>query len=945
MTAEYCRHAIRVLQLCEKLRVLTVSASVRPSAAANNVVATVSSSASTAPPLRDLVKSATLLYEVHALLSGDGNPNLIGIDPIDAQMPFLSSVSELLHDSGRRILYETMRGSSATSSAGGASAHASSTQVNQIDLNYVLQVFYNMAPNVNVPLALLRSRSAKQAVRRNGGAMQEALLASPDDSASASDSTGGVELVVVLDELLHTYLDQLRSALKKILDIATTPPPTAASIEAAKRAAAGGKLPASASAAAPAATPASLRSTLWDRLDSFTELCFTLTVQVWTLTRILHEKRDIVYNAAPGLGFSDVYRIQRRILDQRKRAAQQKQSASSSSKFIEEDEGEEVTLLHTFWHSLCELLRTEFSPLSSPSSSPGVGHSSHNFLRTIFVNEYPRFHTLFERGVFERVSKYCASANVASASLSLAPAAGTVVNGAAAVVHDAPSSSSIPPPLLSSDTDRHALLSTLLPFFQLFLSRTLTALTTPVTLMFTAHEGHGSLATVPSRSDVSSYLSVVHASIETIVESRDEEVHMHVCRAIAKSATLLMSHAEGMLHTAVDRDVFSSSHISAASEKDVIPTRYTQASSTSACSQVQRNNIDLFALLCQVAREFTPHELARKYPGLHRSSSSAAILVLGRCRSDLEAMQVTVLEVLLNTVSKALIGSLYGIIPTGDDILPTATAAADGSVAMQSYRRKFNYCLSTLFPLYLHQLTGGSSSSSSLSAVDNASRQEMWRTKFLAPLNATLIESFVHLLSLHPLSTIAEPCILSERARAHVLNELTLFESTLQSLLPQPKTSRTRVAGVGAAAVEQAPIDMIHGYKELLFIAQDGEYLHLLTSHRIDAVTLLHFLFTTCCIHNHAASTSSSSSSSTPGVGVSHTAPHRLLTMRVDEYSKYIEAHNRIEIYELLQRAYSALESKIPSIPHGDAGREYVANSYSKLALLLKIMTRGIGRQ
>ena len=79
-------------------------------------------------------------------------------------------------------------------------------------------------------------------------------------------------------------------------------------------------------------------------------------------------------------------------------------------------------------------------------------------------------------------------------------------------------------------------------------------------------------------------------------------------------------------------------------------------------------------------------------------------------------------------------------------------------------------------------------------------------------------------------------------------------------------------------------------------------------------MTLLHFLFANCSMRSAAGSAASgaaaASTSATIQVGVSHWAPHRLLQMRVEDYVKYISAHNQIEIFELLNKGQSAQSIK-----------------------------------
>ena len=75
-------------------------------------------------------------------------------------------------------------------------------------------------------------------------------------------------------------------------------------------------------------------------------------------------------------------------------------------------------------------------------------------------------------------------------------------------------------------------------------------------------------------------------------------------------------------------------------------------------------------------------------------------------------------------------------------------------------------------------------------------------------------------------------------------------------------------------------------------------------------MTLLHFLFTNCSMRSVvAAGSAAASTSAAVQVGVSHSAPHRLLQMRVEDYVKYIAAHNQIKIFLSAQQRSAGTRS------------------------------------
>ena len=887
-TSEYIRQAIRVLNFCEKLRALTTTTTPTPSSSANTSSTVTSTTATTTrappPPLRGLVKSSALLYEVHEVFD---LINLNGITCIDEQLPFLNQVSELLHNQGRKSLYDAMRTDQSTPG-----------QVNQVDLDYALQLFYNLAPTPNAA-NILKAIEASDTI----------------DTLDSSVLTGGIELSTVLDELLASYIEQLRASLRKMLDVASSSATTSGASEKkggllSKKSAPSATTPNSSSSS----SSSSLRSTLWDRLESFTDLFSSLCIQVWTISRLLSEKKDLVWNVSPGVSFQDIWRVQKVVAYQVANAAKPAAAAHASSPH----HALPVSLLHTFWSNACELIRGEIEPLSNSSSNAGT-RSSSNFLRTIFVNEYPRLHLLFERGVYERVSKWSRVNGASMIASSVSGGAGGA-NGGVIGATDLP---------MIGAEERHTLLTAFLPFFQLYLARTFTVLSEPINLMFTSHQQQNALPTVPSKNDIHAFLQVLHSILDslgarsydtttasttthangtssaTTTHASDDEVSTNVWKSISKSLAMLATHVERMMvvptESGGDRDIFASSLLQLA---DGSASGASIRPSSQSLSQSQRTNLDLFAILCQVEKDLFVSEIHRKHPGVLNTKASIASVT--KILQALRKLQEQFLHVLLQSVTNGLTSCFYTLVP--EDDLQALQSHVDGSLGMQQFRRRWNYCQQVLFPAYMYHIQGGAQSNTHPLHPDDAqSRMTLWIEKLLRPLHQHLTTTFVHILSLRPLSSSSSPAILNDTLRSNILTDLTLFDSYMQVLkrvMPQSRRGNlASTAGASTSTVTEFET-LLPSFKSALFARDISELALLYANRSLDHVTLLNFLFTTLAITN------TNNPTATP---ITHTAPHRLLHMKVEEYSKFIESHNLMEIIELFNKGESKNEATYES--------------------------------
>jgi hypothetical protein len=228
----------------------------------------------------------------------------------------------------------------------------------------------------------------------------------------------------------------------------------------------------------------------------------------------------------------------------------------------------------------------------------------------------------------------------------------------------------------------------------------------------------------------------------------------------------------------------------------------------------------------------------------------------------------------------------------------------------------------------------------------------LWHQTIVVPLHSTLCQEFLHAVSLVPLASPNAPTVPSDSLRAHHTSMVTLFEALAQQLCRQPKRSlRAKEDAVGAIAstTEQQQqsqplaIDGVHAWKEMLYARDSSEYLQHYTARALDVVTMLHFLFTNCSLRPATAAAAVDSDPSTAmatSAGVAHSAPHRLLQLRVDDWLAFVRSHNQIELFEQLARVDALLEQRIPGVPRGAEGRTFLQRHYPNLALALKIMTK-----
>jgi len=846
-TTELVRNTIKVVNICEKIRNITSPQAQQSSSAANSTspssaATKISPSTSTSPsspasllppsspslalpsslPLRDLVKCAALWHEVDTVFAGTSNGacahhhpdmsglDLSGIEIIDPYIPFLQQLNQLIHNQGRKALDECMRSGGGGAAPSGSDSSSPSIQLNlnQVDLSYVMQLFYNLEPNTHVTTTLrLLQRMAhahsaaghangKSAARRRKGDetntsgmdvllpfIREVDLSEQVHVQQLLCAAGGMELVSVLDERVASFMQQARTALTNILDIAAH----ATSAHDMKRSR--GRKTAAGQSAAPSSSPpsaSSLRSLVWERLDSFINLLFVQCIQVWTLAKLLHEKRDLVHNDAPGCNFEEIVCIQRCIRTMRTKMEESDEKTTKGAGTIIPTQvlsssDLHTTLLDTFWSALCSLLRSEFDPISSsaPSSSPSLAsstsgassvsttsssaHTAHNFIRTIFVNEYPRLHALFSR-LFERLQSYCNSANASMAATDAARSGRNSTSTLSAFHSSQSDASSTPPPMLSDDLHRPQLLSCLLPFMQLYLSRTLNAVNEPVALMFPSNHPSGAAAPVPSRADVSTLIRAITDAVSGVSEFPDpyDEVQKHVCKAVSKSIASFEKHCRSMMIEEMDRDMFGSTQLTAAMQREGMTASAAIGRSghsgrdgasgasgapplsASTLSSIQRTNFDIFIIALQVERAFSEGELMRQYPGLFAAndatpaassalphsaglalpsspttlsspSPSAALTHLRSCFNSVRSLAIDCISLLCSNVVHHLTPHFMTLLPGESGSETEAEAAlmkllqqlsssnssqSETNSSMQGLKRKIAFCTNILFPLY-----------------------------------------------------------------------------------------------------------------------------------------------------------------------------------------------------------------------------------------------------
>lgn len=160
------------------------------------------------------------------------------------------------------------------------------------------------------------------------------------------------------------------------------------------------------------------------------------------------------------------------------------------------------------------------------------GSKNSNFVRNVFVNEYPRLVAIFE-ALCGRIIKHVNAASSAP-FLTSSVAVQTIV-----------------PASYASFTSacRSELVAALSSFHTAFLTRAVKLLNEPVKLMFSTQH------TVPSRSDVSALISVIDEHL-TLIKDAHEDVQLSVCTLIQEAVCLFVEHSEKMAKKDPDRNIF-----------------------------------------------------------------------------------------------------------------------------------------------------------------------------------------------------------------------------------------------------------------------------------------------------------------------------------------------------------------------------------------------------
>jgi len=254
-----------------------------------------------------------------------------------------------------------------------------------------------------------------------------------------------------------------------------------------------------------------------------------------------------------------------------------------------------------------------------------------------------------------------------------------------------------------------------------------------------------------------------------------------------------------------------------------------------------------------------------------------ALSSVSRCWQVLRNLQNELLAVLVNSVWLSF-QSILMMLHEQDSVALTS----EGSECLIQLQARALYLHKHLLPLY--QSSG---------AVD-LERQQM--------INAHLDNLCARVVSY----TVRVCCVLpslSSSAKLRLANDLAQLEAVLYSILPKTKA--------------QAFQDVSH-FKEMLF-AEHDRLVEMCEKQVLPRVLCLQFLLSSC--------------------GVPHSAPHRVLGMKLDEYLRWMDEHKESEAYELLSKAYQRIENKI-NIPQGPDGRDFIATNYPRLALALTLMPR-----
>ena len=139
-------------------------------------------------------------------VAGGGPSALKGVTAVDAQLPFLNHVAELLHNQGRNSFFDaSIHGQQVRQHT---ATHSTTTNTNNLATRGIHSA--HSRTSISAPANTKVNREQETKHTDDG---QCSL-----DVSSSLSSFGGVELALLLEEFRH-LCEQIRSALRKIFDV------------------------------------------------------------------------------------------------------------------------------------------------------------------------------------------------------------------------------------------------------------------------------------------------------------------------------------------------------------------------------------------------------------------------------------------------------------------------------------------------------------------------------------------------------------------------------------------------------------------------------------------------------------------------------------------------------------------------------------------------------
>ena len=394
-------------------------------------------------------------------------------------------------------------------------------------------------------------------------------------------------------------------------------------------------------------------------------------------------------------------------------------------------------VLLRWWRSVCEVMQQELEGANKTSA----------FVRNVFGNEYARLHASWI-AAWERLTHL--------AQQTVGEGLGT----------------------------RQDFLQSLHVFEVAYVTKNFSKLNEPLQLMTastTSSAASASSHNVPSRSDVSAFLTNVGDSLSSIHDS-DEQLQLPLCNNVGKVLLAFAAQCERLLSIDDDREVLTGA--------------------AGGLSAIQRNNSDLYGVVSVVDRELSPTELKRKYPGI----KPAAMARVQRGWVKVSEVSSGLLHHLFRNVIAHLETLLFGM--HDEDMAANRPMPADGSEYIAALRRRLHYLTATLLPAY-----------NPTTSSDNSKQHTM--ATHLHHVASRILLLFLRLASL------LSP--LTEQVKLRVTHDCAQLEGLLTQLAVKRKDPL---------------LVSLHAYRDMLYLA-DADLLLLLHRPvlMVDLLSIVHYLF------------------------------------------------------------------------------------------------------